>query len=153
MHNLRATYKTYTSNFERKVNISTYLKILSKFFLFYVDYVFRGFEVEFPNRMGSVLIIGNKVKPKLDENGNIKNLAPNWAETKKLWDRDPEAKKNKTLVYCFNEHSDGVRYKFLWSKRRVILDNKNIYSLRFTRDNKRLINSKVKEGAEYLVKM
>jgi hypothetical protein len=152
MHNLRATYKTYTATFEKKVDINTYLKILSKFFLFFMDYVFRGFEVSFPNRMGSVLIIGKKVKPKLDEEGNIKNLAPNWAKTKELWDNDPEAKKNKTLVYCFNEHSDGIRYKFLWSKIRVILDNKNLFSIRFTRDNKRMINTKVKEGAEYLVK-
>ena len=63
-----------------------------------------------------------------DENGNP-ILPPNWAKTKELWEKNPEAKAKKQLVYCTNDHTNGIRYKIIWSKRRVLVENKTLYSL------------------------
>ncbi len=151
MNNIRSSYKYYKSQVEDPVDIKTYLSVVSDFIQFLMDKVFDGFEVKLPARLGSFQIVGRKIKPKLDEQGNVVGLAPNWAETKKLWDSNEEAKKNKELVYCFNEHTNGVKYKFLWSKKNVNVKNKTIYSIKFSRANKRRINSLLKEGKEYIV--
>jgi hypothetical protein len=151
MNNIRSSYKYYKSEVDDPVDIKTYLTIVSDFIQFLMNKVFDGFEVKLPARLGSFQIIGRKVKPKLDEGGNVIGLAPNWAETKKLWDRDKEAKDKKELVYCFNEHTNGVKYKFLWSKKNVNVRNKGIYSIKFSRANKRKINDLLKNGKEYIV--
>lgn len=151
MENLRSSYKFYKDEVENPVDIKVYLDIVSGFMKFLMEKVFLGFEVKLPARLGSFQIIGRKVKPKLDENGEIMGLAPNWAETKKLWESNPKAKEKKELVYCFNEHSNGIKYKFLWSKKDVNLPNKGIYSIKFSRANKRMINTLIKKGKEYFV--
>ena len=78
-------------------------------------------------------------------------MAPDWVKTKELWESDKEAKKNKQLVYHFNEETNGIRYKFAWSKNRVLVSNKTLYNLRMTRSNKRELSKLVREGKEYLI--
>lgn len=151
MNNLRDSYKHYKSEVKESVDIKVYLEIASEFMKFIMKKVFDGFEVKLPARLGSFQIIGRKVKPKLNEEGEIANLAPDWVKTKALWESNPKAKLNKELVYCFNEHTNGVRYKFLWSKKNVNVINKGIYSIKFSRANKRKINELVKQGKEYMV--
>jgi len=107
-------------------------------------------EILLPERMGKLKIIGKKVKVTL-EDGKIKGLAPDWAGTKKLWDKNSEAKQNKQLVYHFNEDTNGIRYRFFWSKSRVLVSNKTLYSLFMTRTNKRFLSSLVKNGQEYSI--
>lgn len=151
MYNLTASYKYYKEKNPQGVNSTTYLKIVSDFMLYIMSKVFEGFEVKLP-RIGTISIVGRKVKPKLDEEGNIKGLAPNWAKTKQLWDSNPEAKAKKELVYCFNEHSNGIKYNFKWGKGNVLIVNKMLYSLRLSRDNKRTLNRLItEENREYIV--
>ena len=105
----------------------------------------------YKRQLGKLSIYGKKVKVKV-EDGQIKGLAPDWVKTKELWESDKEAKKNKQLVYHFNEETNGIRYKFSWSKNRVLVSNKTLYNLRMTRTNKRELSKLVKEGKEYLIK-
>jgi hypothetical protein len=79
-------------------------------------------------------------------------LPPNWAKTKELWDKNPEAKATKKIVYCLNEETDGVVYKLHWSKNRVPIENKLYYNFILTRANKRAIHQSIKQGKEYLIK-
>lgn len=151
MNNLRDSYKFYKSNVEDPIDIKTYLKIVNSFMKFIMSKIFKGFEVKLPARLGSFSIIGKKIKPRLNSEGEIANLAPNWVKTKELWENNPEAKKNKELVYCFNEHTGGVRYKFLWSKKNVNVVNKNLYSIKFSRANKRMLNTMIEQGKEFIV--
>lgn len=151
MNNLISSYKYYRKTIKGSEDRKTYLDIVGKFMLFLMDKVFEGFEVKLPAKMGSFYIVGRRVKPSIDENGEIKGVAPNWAETKKLWDNNEEAKKSKTLVYCFNERTNGIKYKLIWSRRNVNLVNKMIYSFRLSRTHKRRINELVTSGKEYLV--
>lgn len=151
MNNLRDSYKLYKEKTEKPIiDIKTYLDIVNGFMKFIMSKVFEGYEVRLP-RIGTVSIVGNKIKPRIGEDGEIKGLAPNWAETKKLWDKNPTAKANKQLVYCFNEHTNGIRYKLLWAKKGVIIQNKKVYTLKFSRANKRKVNKLANEGKEYYV--
>lgn len=150
-YNTRDSYKEYEKNSNNPVHVSMYLDIINGFMKFLIQELFKTGEINFPERLGKLQIIGKKVKVTI-EDGKIKGLAPDWANTKKLWEEDSEAKKNKQLVYHFNEHTDNVRYKFFWSKARALVTNKTLYNIRMTRNNKRTLSNLVKQGKEYLIK-
>lgn len=151
MNNLRDSYKFYKDEYNSVIGIKIYLEIVLGYIQFLMFKVFEGHEIKLPARLGSFYIRGRKVKPRIGQDGEIKGLAPNWADTKKLWDSNPEAKEKKEIVYCFNEHTDGVRYKLIWSKKNVNVKNKMIYSIRFSRDNKREVLRRLQKQQEYIV--
>jgi hypothetical protein len=149
--NTRDSYKTYLKTSTNPVDVSTYVKIVNGYMKFLIQKLFSKGNITLPLRLGKLQIVGKKVKVQI-ENGKIKGLAPDWVNTKKLWEEDPKAKKDKTLVYHFNEHTDGIRYRFFWSKARALVANKTLYDLRLTRTNKRELSSLVSSGKEYLIK-
>lgn len=148
--NIRDSYKLYKEEAEYPViDIKSYINIAAEYNKFLMNKIFEGEIVTLPARLGTLGILGKKQKITYDENGNIKGLAPDWVKTKKLWDSNPEAKAKKQLMYHINEHSSYIRYKFFWSKNRVLVSNKTLYSLRISRDNKREINKRVVSGQEF----
>jgi len=118
---------------------------------FLMEKVLQGEEVTLPARMGTLFIQGTKRKLAFNKDG-IPLLPPDWKKTKELWDRNPEAKQTKKLVYCLNEETNGVVYKIKWSKNRVPIQNKLYYSLRLTRKNKRTTHKEIKQGKEFIIK-
>ena len=118
---------------------------------FLMNKVIEGEEVTLPAKLGTLFIQGTKKKLAFNKDG-VPLLPPNWGETKKLWDRNPEAKANRKVVYCLNEETSGVVYKVLWSKNRVPIENKLYYNFILTRANKRAIHKRIKEGKEYIIK-
>lgn len=150
--NIRDSYKLYKKESPNGVDVKTYVGLCNEFNKFLVEKTLDGMEVTLPCRIGYLHITGRKQEIKFDENGDVKGLAPDWVRTKKLWDSNPEAKERKQLLFHTNEHTGGVRYKFFWSKNRIFLQNKALYSFRLARANKRAILKKIKEGKEYLIK-
>lgn len=148
MKNIRNSYKTYKKISVSPVDIKIYILITTGFIKFFMQKVLEGDEIVLPARMGTFSVRGKKQKVTI-ENGNIKGLSPNWVRTKQLWEKSKDAKLRKQLVYNTNEHSDKLRYKFLWSKRRCLVENKNLYSLRLSRRNKRELASRIFQGQEY----
>ena len=148
MKNLRDSYNFYKRDSKNPVDINTYLLIAVGFIQFLMSKVFSGDEVVLPARLGTFKVAGKKQSLRF-EDGKVKGLSPNWAKTKELWDKSEDAKNRKQLVYNTNEHSDSIRYKFLWSKKRSIVENKTLYSLIMTRANKRALALRIKEGQEY----
>lgn len=144
------SYNIYKALSKNPIDKTTFLKIANHFIQFLMDKLFDLGEVTLPERLGKITITGKKTKIKI-EDGAIKGLAPDWAETKKLWEEDAEAKANKQLVYHFNENTNGVRYKFSWIKSRVLVSNKTFYNLIMTRQNKRDLSQEIKNGKEYLI--
>lgn len=149
MKNLRESYKLYKESVENPVDIKTYLVLAAEYNKFLINKVLEGKEVTLPSRMGTLSILGKEQKIKFDEEGKVSGLAPDWVKTKQLWERSPEAKKNKKLLYHTNAHTENVRYKYLWSKKNVLVENKTLYSLRLTRTNKRAVHQKILNGAQY----
>lgn len=150
-HNLRDSYKLYKETSENPIDIKIYLYIVNGFMKFLMKELFEYGEIKLPERLGHISIIARKVKPKI-EDGFIRGLAPDWASTKKLWETDTTAKAMKKLVFFFNESTNGLRYKFFWSKNRVLVPNKTLYVFQATRGNKRQLSALIKEGKEYLIK-
>lgn len=152
--NIAGSYYTYLKNSSNKsLEKSEYIKYNNLFNKFLISKVLQGFEVALPKDIGTLSVIGNKQKPRLDSEGNIIGLAPNWVETNKLWKENEEARKNKKIVYFMNHHSDGVKYRYLWSRAKVSLKNKTLYSLTMTRANKREVAKLIKSGKQFKIKM
>lgn len=149
--NIRSSYKRYSKEVETPVEINDFISIANGYMEFLMQKVREGEEVTMPARIGTLFIQGTKKNLKFNKDG-IPLLPPNWGETKKLWDRNPDAKATKKIVYCLNEETNGVVYKVNWSKNRVPIENKIYYNLILTRDNKRAIHNKIKQGKEYLIK-
>lgn len=149
--NTRDSYKLYLTLTKTPQDVKKYILIANAYMQFLIDKVIEGEEITLPARLGTLSIIGNKRKLRFSEEGKP-ILPPNWAKTKKLWDNNPKAKEEKKMVYCTNEETGGVVYKFLWSKNRVPIENKTLYALRMTRTNKRAVNSAIKRGKEYFIK-
>lgn len=149
-YNTRDSYIVYKNMSVNPINISQYVQIINHFMKFLSSKLLSTGEIILPDRLGRLSIFGKKVNVRI-EDGEIKGLAPDWVKTKQLWESDEEAKNNKQLVYHFNEETNGIRYKFAWSKNRVLVSNKTLYNLRMTRSNKRELSRLVREGKEYLI--
>lgn len=149
--NIRSSYKYYCKHNEDPVDIKTYIELVNNYNLFLMNKVFEGYEVTLPARFGTLMVTGKEQEIKFNEDGTPK-LPIDWGSTWQLWKKNPEAKEQKKKVYHTNEHSSNIRYKFFWSKKRILATNKNLYSLRMTRANKRELASLIKDGKEYYVK-
>ncbi len=150
-YNLRDSYIDYLETTDNPVDIDTYLDINLRFMKYLSDSLVENGEIKLPGRLGTVYIKGTFCKPRF-EDGKIKGLSPDWAETNKLWEEDEEAKKNKQLVFHLNEETNGVRYKYSWLKGRVLVSNKTLYDLTMTRANKKKLVNSIREGKEYIIK-
>lgn len=152
MENLRSSFKSFKLEYGNRITLKDYLLITSEFNKFIIDNIIEGYKVTLPYRMGYLFIQGKKQIIKIDEKGNVKGLAPNWAKTKELRNNDKEFEKNKSIIYCLNHHTDNVRYKYIWSKLHIYVKYKMFYSLRMTRYNKRILSYNIKNNKQYYVK-
>ena len=150
-YNTRDSYIVYKSTSVNPLEVSRYVEIINSFMKFLSSKLLQRGEISIPDRLGRLMILGKKVKVRI-EDGKIKGLAPDWVKTKELWEEDPQAKLDKQLVYHFNENTNGIRYKYFWSKSRVLVTNKTLYNLKMTRENKRTLSKLVSEGKEYLIR-
>ena len=136
MKYLRDSFKFY----EGDVKFKTFIKINKLFFKFIINKVFEGKTVYIPKNLGFFEIRAIKKRPKINKKtGEIENMAISWGKTFKLWNSNPEAKRQRKVVKVDNLHSEGHMGKFVWSKYGVLLLNKTLYELRLSRGNKRRI--------------
>lgn len=147
------SYKTYKKKCNEPVSNSMYRLVLALFNQYLIKNVLDGKEVSLPSRLGTLSIKGRKQKIEVDENGNIIGLAPDYKATREYWKKNPKAAKEKKLIYHMNYHTDQVRYKFYWSKKNVLVENKILYSLILSRANKRAAANLIKNGKDYPVKI
>lgn len=147
------SYNTYKLLSDNPIEKKHYIKIVNEFFKFIMSLLLDGEHINLPQRMGSILIRGKKIRPKLDADGNIKGASPDWVKTKALWARNPEAKEQKKTIQCLNEHSNGIRYRIHWIKINVNTENCSLYSIIFSRSNKRAVYQRILAGKEYFVKI
>ncbi len=143
---IKDSYLQYTETTKNDiVEKSKYQFLTAEFNKFLMNKVKEGKKVTLPSRLGTLQIIGKKQKIRYDEEGNVVGLAPDWVKTKELWEKSEKAKAEKKKVYHLNSHTNQVRYKYFWSKARVLIENKTLYSLRMTRANKRAVNKNIIE--------
>ena len=129
---IRDSYKLYRANNKNCIGREDYVHLCNEYNKFLINKVLDGNEVTLPLRMGTLSIIGKKEKVRLKDDGTP-TLSPNWPKTKKLWERCEECKEKKQLIYNTNEHSNGVRYKIIWSTKNVLVRYVSLYSFILTR--------------------
>ena len=151
MKNIRSSYKIHKAKGYTTLNINEYAKIANAYNKFIMDLIFNGQTLKMPSRLGTVSIKG-KYKPlTLNEEGKIMSRNVDYKATKELWAKCPECQDSKQLVYHDNEHTNGVKYQFFWSKERMIIENKIFYEMVFTRTNKRKMAELIFSGTEFYV--
>lgn len=144
-----------------KVTRGEYHKIANLFFQFFMSKVFEGHKVQMGSALGDVYIRGRKPTYRVLE-GKVLGVPVDWGETRKYWrvlakDRGMSfedfiknvPRSERTPVYHANEETDGLRYAISWSRLDVKLLTKSMYSLIFTRYNKRMCAKLVKDGKEF----
>lgn len=144
---LKDIYRFYKQTAKKPVDFNTFKRVWETF----IDEVIQGVILEgrdfnMPS-LGSLGIRKQKIVVGLTEDGEIdrRNLRPDWDATKKLWASNPEAKKNKQLVYHLNKHFNGYNAKWFWDKRTCSVTNNTAYSLTMSRANKRLLSTIIKD--------
>ena len=148
--NLRDSHKYYKRKSENPVDVKTYLHIVTGFIAFKMRKMFEGYDIELSGgkSLGTVGIRGRRFKR--NSEGKLRGLSINWKETNILWAAKPEAKVNREFIYYLNEHSNGVRYNLVWWKAGMKIGNKLLYSLTFSKMNKRKLTKLIREGKEYI---
>jgi hypothetical protein len=150
--NIRISYKHYRKVTTNAINsLKIYIDINNHYMKFLISKVLDGHTITLPERLGTLDIRGRKVMEHYDNKGNLL-LPVDYAETKKLWKRCPECEAKKQVVRHLNLHSDGIGYRYFWSKRNILLENKEFYSLKMSRANKRAVPKLISEGVRYSVK-
>mgnify|MGYP003507639010 FL=1 len=106
-----------------------------------------NFEFTLPVRMGDLRVGKKKIPVNLDQDGNLRKgpLQVDWGKTNKLWAVDDEAKKNKVRIFYTNEHTNGYKHNFRWSKKKIRLEHVYYYRFVASRDNKRMLNKVLKD--------
>jgi len=147
---MRNSFEPYLGTAEDPLERKDFLAILEGYNKLMVEKVVEGHEVVFPMKMGSLRIQGRKqVIQNWGNDGRLRGIAPDWGKTNQLWKSDPVAAAEKRLIYHTNLHSDGVRYKYFWSKRQVPAEFKTLYAFRIARDNKYLVTEAIRNGRAY----
>lgn len=132
-----------------------YLKIAGGFMAFMMKKVFEGHDVKLGSgdTLGAIGVRGSRVQPRIDEEGNLKGLAPDWGTTNKLWRENEQARENRTIIFYTNDHTGGIRYNLVWYKGRMRWQNKLLYMLTFSKTNRRMLSEHILNGREYHVRL
>jgi hypothetical protein len=143
----KESYEYYKRDNKNPVEKKEYNKVLLKINRKLADLViYENIDFRFPLGIGNFRIKKYKPKLKLDEDGNLltNNINVDYKKTKELWGKNPEKRRNKVVVFNFNEHTKGYRGRFWWDKRTSKLKNQSCYYLRVTRRNKRELAKAIK---------
>lgn len=81
--------------------------------------ILENFEFKIPCGLGYLSMKQSKIQYLLDEHGelNTKKLSADYKATRELWKKDEKARLEKKLIYHTNEHTNGYRMSYWWSKR------------------------------------
>jgi hypothetical protein len=108
--------------------------------------IFENLEVQFPHKMGTLKIAKKKVEVRLNWYGELdtKSLAVDWEATNKLWQENPESKKNKQRIFHTNAHTGGYRMGWVWNRSKANFKNKRIYDIDICRTIDRKLSKALK---------
>ena len=132
-------YKQYIKDKEGpyKVEYSTFIEIIEDYFKSISEYILEGGELKLPYKLGYLKVAGKPTNFK-----SKKHMPINWVETNKL---------GKQVIET-NDHSNYIRYKFVWTKvHKGFVPNISKYQLILSRANKRELAARIKSGEyEYI---
>ena len=122
---------------------SEYARILDEFNRGIRDLIINeSFDFILPSRMGVLGIRKRKLVPYIDHKGDFKNPLPvDWQSTYELWESDPEAQSDKTLIRFRNKHSGGYIAEWTLQRAKATFTNKSGYDFKASRTAKQLLGA------------
>jgi hypothetical protein len=103
-----------------------------------VDSLVRTGELEFPYKMGKLIVFKKTLKSWIAPNGErYTSRKVNWDKTLELWYNDEEAYRNKTLLYFEDDERLTIRY----NKTKAEFKNKYYYEFKPSRDIDRRVKN------------
>ena len=110
--------------------------------------IYEAFKFKMPGRLSTIHIRKHKTKCKLTKYGNLdtKHLHVDYAETKRLWAEDPEAREKKKVIFHLNEDFDGFYGRFFWFKYGCVIRNRQVYAFSPCRAAQRALAAGIKTG-------
>ena len=135
-YTIKDFYNFYTDNIDNNplysIEYSIYKQIVLEYFQYIKDNLIENSkEIKLPCRLGTLAIV--KRKPK---NYDSKSLRVDYHATKLY---------GKT-IYHLNEHSNGWKYNFHWSKKDMCVKNKSAYQFVACRALKRQLAQYIKNN-------
>lgn len=148
-YGIRDAYKFYRKkyNSENTINSSEFSAICKNFNKKVSNLImYENFSFLLPFRLGRIRIRKYKPKTYIQKDGTLdkSRLRPDWQATNKLWFNNPQAKKEKKLVFHLNNHTDGFQHRWFWEKLTSNVKNNSAYSFIPSRNNKRTLASVLK---------
>lgn len=137
-------YKYYNNN-GGTVNKAKYNKVVSEVNNSIIEAMLNdNLEYNLPTLGLTLTIRKDKRKPSI-KNGKLYNPTPiDWVKTRKLWDSNKEAKKNKVLVRYLNNHTNGYIFRIYCKKFGARLKNRSIYKFKPSRNFQRSLSKRIK---------
>lgn len=120
-------YKFYRATVEEglRCDYSTYSKVVNMCNKLLTDAVLEdACTITLPVRFGTLGVRKTKMSTAFNK------MPVDWNATKKLWEENPEAKANKTLVKHLNEDRKGYIYKIHWSKKGMNAHGHKLYKFK-----------------------
>lgn len=103
-----------------------------------VDNLVRTGELEFPYKMGKLIVFKKQLRSWIAPNGKrYTSRKVNWDKTLELWYNDKDAYKNKTLLYFETDERLAIRY----NKTKAQFKNKYYYEFKPSRDIDRRVKN------------
>lgn len=110
-----------------------YGDIMRRFHLYMGEGIIERSETfKMPAGLPKIRVKKYKRNPRFKKDGTIdpRSLPVDWGATRKLWDKDPYARKAKKLVFYLNDHTDGYSFMVWMDKTTTWLKNISPYQFR-----------------------
>lgn len=137
-------FSFYIDNYNIIKDKSEYRSILKEFNDSLIDLIIEEtVTYKLPYVGFEITIRKDKRLPKIKNGKLVNNRPPNWAETKKLWDQDKEAKEKKIIIRHDNTHTSGYVFRVYCKKFKSNLRYKNLYRFKANRNFTRKLSERL----------
>ena len=119
---------------------SQYFAIIRNINNILADSLLENNDIKFPLRMGTLEVRKRPGTVKIVDGKLVNNLPVDWDTTLKLWAKDEESYKNKTIIRLEEDEIFIINY----NKRKAIYNNKMFYQFN--------VNRKLKQRLKELIK-
>lgn len=149
-YGLEDIYKLYKKEYSKKspkhnIDKKTHTKVIKAFNKAISQMILeKSYDFVMPHRVGTLRIKKLKTIYRIVD-GKVdywkSRVYVDWKKTKEMWEKDPSTKegKYKKLVYATNEHTDGRRFRWCYSKYRSNIPNHTAYCFIPSRANARAL--------------
>lgn len=127
-------------NIGQRITTKQFYLIIRKINKALVQSFLNGHDIQFPHRMGKLMLV--KKKSKLYYKGDllINNHRVDWDKTLKLWNEDQDSYKERKVV----RDLDDTIYSIAYVKKNAAYKNKIYFKFRTMRSFKLLLKDKIK---------